>query len=103
MLVGKAKLVPLNSSSTHCVVKYLLFYSEDTDHSYAASTLSDEEYAALLDAAMRFPDKQVRSECLSSVSLMFYTVTNQPCLVHCLSRGVIAYNMFLCDSQDQSA
>ncbi len=59
VLVGKAKLVPLNSSCTHCVVNYLLFYSEDTDHSYAASTLSDEEYAALLDAAMRFPDKQV--------------------------------------------
>ena len=61
VLVGKGTLVPLISSWTHCSVNYLLFYSEDTDHSYAASTLSDEEHAALLDAAMRFPDKQVQT------------------------------------------
>ncbi|DBA90737.1 TPA: hypothetical protein ACH3X1_003947 [Trebouxia sp. C0004] len=32
---------------------------EDADPSCSASTLSNEEYASLLDAAMRFPDKQV--------------------------------------------
>ena len=59
VLVGKAKFVSLNS--THCVVNLFLFKSEATNQSYAASTLSDEEYAALLDAAMCFPDKQVQS------------------------------------------
>ncbi|DBA70891.1 TPA: hypothetical protein ACH3X2_011339 [Trebouxia sp. C0005] len=33
--------------------------SEEADPSCSASTLSNEEYASLLDAAMRFPDKQV--------------------------------------------
>ncbi|KAL3144258.1 hypothetical protein ABBQ32_004031 [Trebouxia sp. C0010 RCD-2024] len=33
---------------------------EEADPSCSASTLSNEEYASLLDAAMRFPDKQVR-------------------------------------------
>ncbi|KAL0018601.1 hypothetical protein WJX77_005986 [Trebouxia sp. C0004] len=32
---------------------------EEADPSCSASTLSNEEYASLLDAAMRFPDKQV--------------------------------------------
>ncbi|KAL3138358.1 hypothetical protein ABBQ32_006161 [Trebouxia sp. C0010 RCD-2024] len=33
--------------------------SEEADPSCSASTLSNEEYASLLDAAMRFPDKQI--------------------------------------------
>jgi len=37
----------------------LVCYSEEADPSCSASTLSNEEYASLLDAAMRFPDKQV--------------------------------------------
>ncbi|DBA77959.1 TPA: hypothetical protein ACH3X1_009119 [Trebouxia sp. C0004] len=32
---------------------------EEADPSCSASTLSNEEYASLLDAAMRFPDKQI--------------------------------------------
>ncbi|KAL3134554.1 hypothetical protein ABBQ38_006395 [Trebouxia sp. C0009 RCD-2024] len=32
---------------------------EEADPSCSASTLSNEEYASLLDAAMRFPDKQM--------------------------------------------
>ena len=37
----------------------LVCCSEEADPSCSASTLSNEEYASLLDAAMRFPDKQV--------------------------------------------
>ena len=37
----------------------MLVCSEEADPSCSASTLSNEEYASLLDAAMRFPDKQV--------------------------------------------
>ena len=37
----------------------LVCCSEEADPSCSASTLSTEEYASLLDAAMRFPDKQV--------------------------------------------
>ena len=35
-------------------------FSEAADPSCSASTLSNEEYSSLLDAAMRFPDKQVQ-------------------------------------------
>ena len=38
----------------------LVCCSEDADPSCAASTLNNEEYASLLDAAMRYPDKQVK-------------------------------------------
>ncbi len=38
----------------------LVCCSEEVDPSCSASTLSNEEYASLLDAAMRFPDKQVQ-------------------------------------------
>ena len=37
----------------------LVCCSEEADPSCSASTLSNEEYASLLDAAMHFPDKQV--------------------------------------------
>ncbi|DBB10688.1 TPA: hypothetical protein ACH3X3_007189 [Trebouxia sp. C0006] len=37
----------------------LVCFSEEADPSCSASTLSNEEYSSLLDAAMRFPDKQV--------------------------------------------
>ncbi|DBA92460.1 TPA: hypothetical protein ACH3X1_002693 [Trebouxia sp. C0004] len=35
--------------------------SEGADPSCSASTLSNEEYASLLEAAMRYPDKQLHS------------------------------------------
>ncbi|KAL3155929.1 hypothetical protein ABBQ32_012927 [Trebouxia sp. C0010 RCD-2024] len=38
---------------------------EEVDPSCSASTLSNEEYASLLDAAMRFPDKQVFAQVRS--------------------------------------
>ena len=38
----------------------LVCCSEEADPSCSASTLSNEEYASLLDAAMRYPDKQVQ-------------------------------------------
>jgi len=38
----------------------LVCFSEEADPSCSASTLSNEEYSSLLDAAMRFPDKQVQ-------------------------------------------
>ena len=44
------------------VIQYLdcqLARREDADPSSCASTLSDEEYASVLDAAMRYPDQQV--------------------------------------------
>lgn len=38
----------------------LVCFSEEADPSCSASTLSNEQYSSLLDAAMRFPDKQVQ-------------------------------------------
>ena len=38
----------------------LVCFSEEADPSCSASTLSNEEYSSLLDAAMHFPDKQVQ-------------------------------------------
>ena len=38
----------------------LVSCSEGADPSCSASTLSNEEYASLLEAAMRYPDKQVK-------------------------------------------
>ena len=38
----------------------LVCCSEEADPSCSASTLSNEEYASLLEAAMRYPDKQVQ-------------------------------------------
>ena len=38
----------------------LVCFSEEADPSCSASTLSNEEYSSLLDAGMRFPDKQVQ-------------------------------------------
>ena len=38
----------------------LVSCSEEADPSCSASTLSNDEYASLLDAAMRYPDKQVK-------------------------------------------
>ena len=37
----------------------LVCCSEEADPSCSDSTLSNEEYASLLDATMRFPDMQV--------------------------------------------
>ena len=38
----------------------LVCCSEEADPSCSANTLSNKEYASLLNAAMRFPDKEVR-------------------------------------------
>ena len=38
----------------------LVCFSEEADPSCSASTLSNEVYSSLLDAGMRFPDKQVQ-------------------------------------------
>ena len=38
----------------------LVCCSEEADPSCSASTLSNEEYASLLEAAMRYPDQQVQ-------------------------------------------
>ena len=56
LFAGKAhwQVMPLRSHE-----RCMLVCSKEADPSCSASTLSNEEYASLLDAAMRFPDKQV--------------------------------------------
>ena len=54
-LVAVWQAMPLRSHE-RCM---LVYCSEEADPSCFASTLSNEEYASLLDAAMRFSDKQV--------------------------------------------
>ncbi|DBB02851.1 TPA: hypothetical protein ACH3X1_013458 [Trebouxia sp. C0004] len=59
--------MPLRSHERYMLV----CCSEEADPSCSASTLSNEEYASMLDAAMRFPDKQVMHlmRCTGTVSL----------------------------------
>ncbi|DBA85720.1 TPA: hypothetical protein ACH3X1_005289 [Trebouxia sp. C0004] len=65
--VRKWKVMPLRSHE-RCM---LVCCSEEADPSCSASTLSNEEYASLLDAAMRFFDKQMiaRHQILHGVDL----------------------------------
>ena len=65
----------LKSYSLGAIDLWHLACSEDADPSCSASTLSNEEYASLLDAAMRFPDKQVKHVmCLDVTHSSTYAV-----------------------------
>ena len=89
----------------------LVCCSEEADPSCSASTLSNEEYASLLDAAMRLPDRQVQlliwyfHTMWSDVSCVWICITANRLSrktyvkIHRFLRDSIGTQQTLCDSQ----